>query len=152
VVHAKGRSKKMRPARSTLRDRINKIIFAIQKDNELLRNASVLVSLFRVLYLARPGERRDSMARQLTTLLRDFATFDAGTVLLGSDEDQLAAQFDNSAVYRRLSAEGPIYTEDLTAVPPDALWRLAARGSAARTGRRPQRACQPGIGGARKRA
>ena len=77
----------------------------------------MLVSLFRALYLARPGERRDSMARQLTTLLRDFATFDAGTVLLGSDEDQLAAQFDDPAVYRRLSAEGPIYTEELTAVP-----------------------------------
>jgi len=98
-------------------DRTVKIIVAIQKDNELLRNASVLVSLFRALYLTRPGDHRNSVARQLVSLLREFVDFETGAVLLAPDEDQLAAQFDDPALYQKLAVDGPVYSERITAVP-----------------------------------
>lgn len=86
---------------------------AIRMDNgqsAILLNASVLVFLFRALATTKPGGARDAVARQLLSLLTEFARFERGEVTLGGyDADP--------GLWQHLLDQGPLQTAERTAVP-----------------------------------
>jgi Nif-specific regulatory protein len=81
----------------------------------ILLNASVLVFLFRALAGARTAPRRNEVAQQLLNLLRDFVPFESGVVGLGHGEEEVEAI--PAGIWRHLTTEGPLQTDEILAVP-----------------------------------
>ena len=90
---------------------------AARDPSRLLLNASVLVFLFRAMAGARIAARREEVGKQLLSLLREFVVFESGVVLVGRTEEELAAQFEDPAIWNHLVTEGPLFTDGLTAIP-----------------------------------
>jgi transcriptional regulator with GAF, ATPase, and Fis domain len=93
--------------------------------SQLLLNASVLVFLFRALAGARTPSRREDVARQLVSLLKEFVPFESGLIVLGRTEEDLREEYlaqtiglaDRDAIWQHLVEDGPYQHQGTAAVP-----------------------------------
>ena len=88
-----------------------------------LLNASVLVFLFRAMAGATTKDRRDHVAVQILSLLRDFVPCVDGFIVVGSGESDVATQFRERAAafptetWHRLTSDGAWSCSDVAAIP-----------------------------------
>src|SRR5579871_1375649 len=85
--------------------------------SQLLLNASALVFLFRATAGTHATARRAEVSRQLISLLREFVDFETGSVLIGRSEEDLSSQYQDPSIWKHLVTEGPLFTDEVTAIP-----------------------------------